>query len=783
MENKVKTPINAKVRVYWDDKVENYSKENKSQIKTYFAKKYNLPRKSINVIFRPIKIDDNGNRISITGANLENVMDANYQRQLFKEWLKREDKNVSYDDIIKIDDEVNLEVTQDMTEFRQRKYSLKWIKINNFLCFGDIKPIHIDRLKGIICVSSFPSNQAGKTSFNIDAPLFLFFGRTTKTDKNEEIFNTYSNDDKLIVRGMIEIDDEEYILERKLSRKHKKDGGWQTTNTVNYYRILPDGEEVPENGDDSKKTGKFIKETIGTEDDFMLTILATAKNLEDLIDSTSTEKGKLITRFIGLEVIEEKEKIVRKKYNEWSKTLKSNIYNIIDLEELITNLKDENEDFKRLLIDNQTKLKNKKEELEKLDKEKEILFGKKQEIDEDVLKLSPKRIKDEINKITKKGKSEAKKIEEIKVQIKDIGEIDFDEVEYNYLITERRELEKSIDRLENKSERLKEHLKLLENAEICPTCKRKLEGVDNTEEIQKTEKDIENNSIELSNKNEKLREINSKVNDMEDDKQQADLRDKLELQKDRIDVDLSTMRNELKSLKNDKKQYELNLDGIEFNKKIESEILGVNSKIEMAGIDKDKYLSNIEKIKNDIEQNNNDIKNKEELIEIIKEEQRQEKNYKTYIEMVGKRGVSKIVLRSVLPIINSELHRLLDEVTDFDVEMRINDKNDIEFYLIKDDIAKKLKSASGLERTASALALRFVLGQISSLPSPNFITFDEIFGKVADINFESIRLLFNKASEMFESIFIITHNDTVKDWADNLIVIEKKDNISQILTQ
>ena len=40
---------------------------------------------------------------------------------------------------------------------------------------------------------------------------------------------------------------------------------------------------------------------------------------------------------------------------------------------------------------------------------------------------------------------------------------------------------------------------------------------------------------------------------------------------------------------------------------------------------------------------------------------------------------SKIVLRSVLPIINAELHRLLDDVVGFDVEVKINDKNDVEF--------------------------------------------------------------------------------------------------------
>lgn len=783
MENKIKIPINGKVRVYWDDSPENYSKQGTSQIKTYFAKKYNLPRKSINVIFRPVKIDDDGNRITITGANLENVMDTNYQRQLFKEWLERENKNVNYDDIIKIDDEVNLEVTQDITEFRQRNYTLKWIKLNNFLCFGDVKPIHIDRLNGIVCVSSEPKNQGGKTSFNIDAPLFLFFGRTTKTDKNEEIFNQYTDKDTLVVRGMIEIDGEEFILERKMSRKLKKDKTWQITNTINYYRILPDGEEEPMNEEDVKVTSKLIKDTIGTEDDFMLTILATAKNLEDLIDSTSTEKGRLITRFVGLEVIEEKEAIIRKKYNEWSKTLKSNTYNIIDLETEISELEEDNKVFSELLETNKDKLDAAKEEIEKLEKEKESLYNKKQEIDAEILKLSPNRIKEDINKVTIKGKAEAKKLKEIKEQIAEIGEINFDEVKYDNLTKERRELEKVVDKLDNEIENLNNQLKILENAEICPTCNRKLDDVDNADEINKCNKNITNKKISLDESNKKLDKINADIKLMEGDKQQDDLKSKLELQRDKIDVDLSAMRNELKSLNNDQKRYNLNLDGIEFNKKIESDILGVNAKIKMSGIDRDNYISNIEKIKADITQNEKEIKDKKNTIEIIKKEQIQEKNYKVYIEMVGKKGISKIVLRSVLPIINAELHRLLDEVTDFDVEMRINDKNDVEFYIIKDGIVKKLKSASGLERTASSLALRFVLGQISSLPKPNFIAFDEIFGKVANENLESIKLIFDKASEMFGIIFIITHIDMVKDWADKIISVTKKDNISEISIQ
>ena len=162
MANKIKIPTNGKIRVYWEDKSENYSKQSKNQITSYFAKKYGLSRKAINVIFRPVKVDKDGNRVSITGANLENVMDSNYQRQLMKEWVVREKKNVEFSDIINLDDKVNMEVITDVSGLRLRKYKLKWLKLNNFLCFGDTEPVYIDRLKGIVCVTSEPKNQGGK---------------------------------------------------------------------------------------------------------------------------------------------------------------------------------------------------------------------------------------------------------------------------------------------------------------------------------------------------------------------------------------------------------------------------------------------------------------------------------------------------------------------------------------------------------------------------------------------------------------------------------------------
>ena len=332
MTNKLNIPNKANLRVYWDDKPENYSREDRNKVRNYFARKYNIDKGSINVIFRPVKKDKDGNMVALTGVGLENVMDINYQHQLFKEWLKREEKSVNFDRIIALDKKVNDAINFNDEEFNFRSWSLKYLVINNFLSFGEDNKIHYSKLKGINVVTSLPANTGGKTSFTVDALLFLFFGITTKTDRNEDIFNKYSDKNELSVRGIIEIESNDFIIERMMTRSAKRDGtGYNIKNSVNYYEILPDGEEKLLDGKDAVETTQRIIDTIGTESDFMTTILATANNLEDLIETQATARGKLLNRFIGLEIIEQKELAARNMYNTFAKTMKSNQYNIINL--------------------------------------------------------------------------------------------------------------------------------------------------------------------------------------------------------------------------------------------------------------------------------------------------------------------------------------------------------------------------------------------------------------------------------------------------------------------
>jgi DNA repair exonuclease SbcCD ATPase subunit len=90
-------------------------------------------------------------------------------------------------------------------------------------------------------------------------------------------------------------------------------------------------------------------------------------------------------------------------------------------------------------------------------------------------------------------------------------------------------------------------------------------------------------------------------------------------------------------------------------------------------------------------------------------------------------------------------------------------------------------SGSGFERTIASLALRAVLSKICSLPKPNIIVFDEVFGKISNENLEMVGDFFSKIKDYFERIFVITHNPLVGQWANSVVRIEKTDNVSKVV--
>jgi DNA repair exonuclease SbcCD ATPase subunit len=782
-EGTIVVPSKAQVKVYWDDRPENNSYEGKQRIKAYFSKKYNVPQTSINVIFRAVKEGNISQLISLSDAVVDNIMDSTYQRSLFKEWLEREKIEVEWDRIIKLDEKVNEEykLVKDI-DYRYRRWFIKSIEIDNLLSFGDDNVINYSDINGVTVVVSDPGNMGGKTTFSVDALKFLFFGETTKTDKNEEIFNTFRDSNVVRVKGLINIDGDDFVIERTIKRSLKKNQTWLVSSSVEYKKILPDGSEEDLKGEQTQDTTKKISEAIGSEKDFMTTIIATGDNLTDLIDAKPTERGKTLTKFIGLEVLDDKEEIVKKMTSEFKKTMKSNVFNtetlkneIIDLNTNIVNLTNSN-------IDNNIKLDELIKTIETLNVERDSLLSKKVEIDPEILKLNPETLETEINKLKNTGITKKDEITVIEKELETLGNPDFNEDEYKNVKDSRNEVE--LKRRENLTEqtRLTKHIEILKKGQICPTCKRSLEDVDHSKEISDTDdkineltKLIEVLVLEISG-------LDVVISQHELKKTKSETIDRKILMKDKIEVDLERMRVNLKEKMNQLKEYNKNTEFIDSNQKLDSQLNGVNSRIRMVDIDKNNLIKLIEKNINDIKRSEELIVDKNKLIETIKKENEVEKIYDTYSKMIGKNGIGKLVLRSVIPIINSEIQQMLDGVCDFELELNVNDKNEVEFLIIRNFIPKLVKSGSGYEKTLASLALRLVLGKISTLPKPNIIVLDEVLGKVADENLSLMRPFFEKIKSNFDIILLITHRELVRDWADNILMIKKDNDISSIVS-
>ena len=777
----ISIPQNARIKVYWDDAPENYSREAKNRVQKYFSKKYGVDRNNIQVEYRPIKVGKDGKLIHIEGSSIENIMDINYQRKLFNEWLTRNNKTVDIERLYALDSKVNGELNMIEQEIVGKRYSIKWITLNNFLSFGENNVLPINRFKGLTVVNSSPSNASGKTSLVVDSVKYLLFGSTTKTDKNEEIFNQYSDGTELVVRGMIEIEGEgDIIIERNMKRSKNKKGGWNIKNSLNYFKILPDGTEELLNDEHAVKTTKQIGDVVGSEKDFELIVLATARNLDDLIDFTAGESGKLLTRFIGLDIIESKEEIARKMYNDFSKSMKSNHYDIETLTEEIKNHQDSIIQLNELNKTLTSELTIQQNELSKLNNDKINKVSEKIKIDVSILSLNPSKIQNDIDTLMNSGISYKNKIDKIDSKLEEIGSVNFDEDKHHDLTNKVNELKTNIALKTAEVSRLTNVIKDLIDGGICQSCKRKLDDVDNTKHIEQHQSEIDSLSKELTKFDSTLTKYNDELSKLNETKKMVDEINLLDLNKSKYEVEIKSIKTDIKSKKLDLKNYEDNLTAIETNKSIDIEISNIETKISVSENQKTTLNSKIQRNEIDIATNEENIKDKNKLIEQIKKEKDVETIYKLYIEMIGKKGINKLVLRSVLPIINSELQRLLDDVTDFEVEISIDDKNEVRFLLVRDGIEKALKSGSGFERTASSLALRCVLGKMSKLSMPNFITFDEVLGRVAPDNIEKMKLLFDKITEKYENVFFITQNDIVRDWSDNIITVIKENNISKI---
>ena len=786
----LKIKNNSRITFHWKVSPYDYSKDKVNSIILKASKKYSIPKEHIRVIPDFTLADESGSEISINKDIIQNIQDPNFQVKLFNDYLKLNNiDGYDFELIKKIDSEINAKIDYQVYD-KYRRYTIKWVRWDNFLSYGADNYFDFTNLRDIVLLSGKPANQSGKTTFAIDLLHFLLFGKTEKAEVQSKIFNKHKPEaSSVVVEGCINIDGEDYIIKRTLSRPSldKRSEKSKVTQKVEYYKIVGDGREELEDYIDNQqeenpaKTNKVIKEALGRESDFDLIMSITESNLDSLIGMKETERGRILSRWIGLLPIEEKDLYARQRYNtEIKPYLLSNRYNSEALKQEKTAFEVKIKNNQQIIDEINNTNKELDKEIENLENNKNVLMQSKQTVDESLLKVDISTLNARIENLTNEGLKKKYEVEKADARIKEIGEIDFSVEKFDNAVTSLTSLVEKRGTLLAEHRNVSHNLEHLKKSEYCPVCKRKLDNVDNTEQIKETEKELSRIVDEGKKVSKEIEETDKLINSMKSNRDLYNEKSRLTMSKAALELSMSKLREALKDARNTLKEYNKNSEAIDNNNKLAIQINNNEIHLKDKRNQKEINLRNILNRENEIENFKKDISDRVEILSKMEEEEKLIRKWKIYLEMVGKNGISKMVFRKTLPIINAKLSQLLSDVCDFDVEVGINVKNDVMFYLIKDGVRSDLSSGSGFELTAASLALRSVLAELSTIPRNSFVLMDEITGRVAQENFENIHNLINKMLKNYDFIFMISHLDAVKSWATSNVIVEKVDNISKI---
>ena len=792
MTKKIDIGQKTKVCLKWRVLPIDYSHEEEANIAVKFANKYGIPKENVKIEPVFVKMTSDGNEAELTTEAIHNIQDPAFQQQLFKDFIKeRKIQNIDFDKIVEIDKQINANINYDLYE-KNKKYSIKWMKWSNFMSYGPDNYVDFSNFKGLIHLSSIPANQGGKTTFCLDLLRFLLFGKVTSRENGwtlDKAFNKYIPEaTEMIVEGCLVIDSTEYVIKRILSRPalKKRTEKSKVTQKIEYYKVV-NGEYIEladtenQEGSTNTETNQIIKESLGNERDFDLMICVSSDNLKELISLKDTDRGRLISRWIGLLPLEEKEKLARDTFNKsiYPKLL-LNRYNREELGPEIEQFKKENEEFAKRIKESTKQAKSSEKKIEKFKETRDSLLQSKQKIDDELPKNDVATLEYTRDKLVEDGKRKRAERNANAESLKDIGEIEFNENEYNELISTDKNKAIELNSLRNECHRLQNEIKDLEKGEYCPTCGARLKDVDNSSLINAKKDELEKKIKAGSALKKEVETIDEKITNMNVQRQLFNKKNSLELLIAKNDVDLESLTSSYKEVVRLLKDIETNKAAIKANNEIDIAINNTTVNIKTEEDVLRRLNDEIADCQHNIKSNEKTITEYEKIVEQIKAEEQLVRNWKIYVEMVGKNGIGKMLLRNVLPLINGKLKHLLTDVCDFDVEIVIDDHNDIAFHIIHDGVVSNLGSGSGFEQTVASLALRTVLSEISSFSKPSFVVFDEILGGVADENYDNVKNLYDKILADYAFIFQITHLKTISDWANQSLIVKKVGNISKI---
>lgn len=713
-----------------------------------------------------------------------NIYDDANRSEIVKSFIDQNNITIEYDKLDELFKNVLKEVPSNTSLSKNKKWSLNQLTFNNTFAYGKNNLINFKNMQGIIGI--FGKNRAGKSSIPGTIMYTLFNGTDRGSLKNLHVINTRKGE--CSSTADITVDGKDYIVERKTIKKQPKKNPVYATTYLDLKNKSIDSNETEEQ---RRETEKILRDLIGTSEDFLYTSFASQGSINSFIKEKSTTRRHVLSKFLGLDIYEEMQKVIKDRYL----ILKSQIKSLEKKywAQLVTSEEESLNANEKEIILLEKKISTKKENLLNLKVGFESLKKNQKRSDSgftyNELIEKELRLKNKINRLEKsieKNNNDVLEKEKNLEKIADfknnfpISDLENDNKKLTLLDKKLKDLTSKRNVAKKEKEVTDRQLKILDQvpcSDEYPTCmfiKDAHKAAINKETVYKEFEIIRSDILEVKGIISRLNEENiqdkiDKYNNVLKKEYRLNLdikniKDQINREKEVLEEsqkDVISISNLIQEMSKD--QDNIDTENIE---KIKSEIKFETKKIDVLEVDYRNLIQKSILIKNNIEKL---LKEKEEYESIIDEW----RLYDTFSYLISKKGIPAMLINKALPMINKEISKILQDVTGFTVEIVDDDDkgSNLEIMLNYGDSIRPIECGSGMEKMMSSIAIRVALTNISNLPKSDLFIVDEGFGALDEGNVESCGRLLQSLKKFFRTILIISHVDAIKDIVDNQIEI------------
>lgn len=749
-----------------------------------FVNNYSGPHSSVKVATgKAINMRDEKNQEKFLREFMENKEIGSDVRERVVELSREYLKKISVDDVS-----------------RNVVWDLKKMEWNYLFNYGKGNSIDFSKLNGLVGI--FGKNYSGKSSI-IDAALFGLFNDTSKGErKNVHIIN--QNQEKALCKLEIAVGDDLYKISRSIERTKSS-----AKTDLDFTKVSLGAHSESKNGETRNKTDEEIQKKFGTMSDFLMTSLAAQNDSFGFINEGSTKRKEILAKFLDLQVFDQMHKLAKADSSELRGVIKH-----LNSAESEKKLKRAQGELCEILEDIQIQkdaCDKHRARLEILVKEQDMINNQvnaasQREIDIESLKSQKSKTEKALSRASSKKLDLEQRVDVMSAQIEDMAfeltsmalNADSAAVKLEAVEMHKKDISiqrKKVEKTDRQRKALQSKIDLLHDHEYDPDC----EYCSNNEFVKQAEQakiDIVSLVQNLEDYMDRLALMEKSLKDYDVDSLESCVREhketdkrhnnllneskfeKLELENAISSIEINT--NKLSNIEADILYYNENIEAYENLVSLRRDLVAINKTVDIKKGEIKKCDDKVLEYMSEKGSATRTIEECKENIARIKEAERDYIAYDIFVQSTHPNGISYEVIKSMLPVINGEIQKILSSIVDFKVFFA-DEGSKLEIYLQHPKYdPRPLSMGSGAEKTIASMAVRLALVSVSSLPKSQVFILDEPATALDADHMEGFTRLLQMIKAQFKTVLLITHLESLKDVVDTTIEIDKVDGYAQV---